>query len=63
MHVHKIKRRNDLASLKKIIYEGQFNVIIIVIVIIIIIIIIIIIKLKQHIKICVKNTAQRKAIY
>ena len=31
MHVHKIKRRNDLASLKKIIYEGQFNVIIIVI--------------------------------
>ena len=31
MHVYKRKGRNDLASLKKTIYEGQFNVIIIVI--------------------------------
>ena len=43
MYVCKIKQTKDFASLKKIIYEGQFNVIIIVIVILILILILIII--------------------
>ena len=38
MHVCKIKQANEFASLKKIIYETYFNVIIIVVVVVIIII-------------------------
>ena len=40
MHVRKIKQTHDFASLKKIIYEGQFNVIIVVILLFLLLLII-----------------------